>query len=415
MRAEGSAPIPVLFGAPERCSGCRACLEGCPVGAISMHEDACGFAYPQIDAAACVRCGRCKRVCGFQRGLGQEAGPSAFAAATREEEINLSASGGVFGALARAMVDAGGVVFGCAYEREGGRLRARHRAARTRGELEEMYGSKYVQSSTNGCYSEVERELRAGRQVLFSGTPCQVAGLQGYLGRDYDGLLTVDLVCHGVPSERMLNAYLEGVSGGRDVIDVRFRSKRGGWDGPRELELVFADGGVRRIPGDRSSYYDLFYSVMISRDSCYECPFAGALRAGDLTIGDFWGVDKVRPDLLREEGGPFDTHRGVSCLLVNTRTGERWLSILGGKLVCEPVSFEDVAMFNDQLRRPATKPVERAEYFDLFSRAGWPSVERLWRSRSRGRLALERVKGLIPPKVKQLLKSIISRAYLRRE
>ena len=406
MTVRESASVPVLFDDPGRCSGCRACLEGCPVGAISMYEDACGFAYPQIDAAACVRCGRCKRVCGFQRGLGREAGPSAFASATREGEINLSASGGVFGALARAMVDAGGVVFGCAYEREGGGLRARHRAARTRGELEEMYGSKYVQSSTNGCYSEVERELRAGRQVLFSGTPCQVAGLRGYLGREYDGLLTVDLVCHGVPSERMLNSYLEGVSGGREVVDARFRSKRDGWDKSLLLEILFADGTRECLSGKESSYYDLFLDLSTLRDSCYECPFAGSLRAGDLTIGDFWGVDKVRPDLLREEGGPFDTRRGVSCLLVNTRSGERWLGTLGGSLVCDSVAFGDVAEYNDQLRHPAKMPKAREGYLSAFEEGGWHAVERIWKPRARCRAILLRIKKLIPARMKRALKEI---------
>lgn len=407
MTVREAASVPVLFDDPGRCSGCRACLEGCPVGAISMYEDACGFAYPRIDAAVCVRCGRCKRVCGFQRGLGRKAGHSAFAAATREGEISLSASGGVFGALARAMVDAGGVVFGCAYERGDGGLRVRHRAARTCGELEAMYGSKYVQSSTSGCYSEVERELRAGRQVLFSGTPCQVAGLRGYLGRDYDGLLTVDLVCHGVPSERMLNAYLEKVSGGRGVVDARFRPKRDGWDGPRELELVFADGGARCIPGDYSSYYDLFYSVMISRDSCYECPFAGPLRAGDLTIGDFWGVDKVRPDLLHEGGGPFDAHRGVSCLLVNSEAGERWLGVLGAQIERASVLFGDVAKFNDQLRHPSRMPEGRLGYMIAFADGGWDKVERRWRPRAYLRMAMDGAKALVPKRLKVTLKRMI--------
>ena len=402
-----SASVPVLFDDPGRCSGCRACLEGCPVGAISMREDACGFAYPQIDAAACVRCGRCKRVCGFQRGLGREADPSAFAAATREGEINLSASGGVFGALARAMVDAGGIVFGCAYEREGGGLRARHRAARTRGELEAMYGSKYVQSSTSGCYSEVERELRAGRRVLFSGTPCQVAGLRGYLGRDYDGLLTVDLVCHGVPSERMLNSYLEGVSGGREVVDARFRSKRDGWDKSLLLEILFADGTRECLSGKESSYYDLFLDLSTLRDSCYECPFAGSLRAGDVTIGDFWGVGKARPDLLREGGGPFDTHRGVSCLLVNTEAGGRWLKTLGERITCEPVSFDDVARYNDQLRHPAERSKFRRKCLAAFEGGGWRAVERIWKPRARRRVLLGRVKRLVPTRLKTILKKLL--------
>lgn len=400
-------PVPVLFERPSQCCGCRACLEACPVFAIEMREDESGFAYPFIDQGVCVRCGRCKQVCGFQHEFGCGPAERCYAAATSETEIGESASGGVFGALARAMVSRGGVVFGCANEAGETGLHVRHRSARTATELEEMYGSKYVQSSTEGCFREVERELRSGGEVLFSGTPCQVAGLRGYLGCEHEGLLTVDLVCHGVPSERMLREYLSMEFGG-GISDVRFRPKCNGWDDSLRLQLAGRDAPQGTVSSEDSSYYDLFLGLRTLRDSCYECPFAGPQRAGDLTIGDFWGVDEVRHDLLDQEGGPFSLQRGVSCLLVNTARGARWLDALGGKIVRERVSFEDISSHNDQLRHPAEMPDDRGDYLRAFADGGWSTVDRLWRRKTRRRRAVRAIKRCIPVPVKQALKRLVA-------
>lgn len=401
------APVPVLFECPSQCCGCRACLEACPVCAIEMREDESGFAYPVINQEACVRCGRCKRVCGFQHEFGCGPAERCYAAATSEAEIGESASGGVFGALARAMVSRGGVVFGCANEAGETGLHVRHRSARTATELEEMYGSKYVQSSTEDCFREVERELRSGGEVLFSGTPCQVAGLRGYLGREHEGLLTVDLVCHGVPSERMLREYLSMEFGG-GISDVRFRPKCNGWDDSLRLQLAGPDAPQGTVSSEDSSYYDLFLGLRTLRDSCYECPFAGPRRAGDLTIGDFWGVDEVRPDLLDQAGGQFSLQRGVSCLLVNTARGARWLDALGGKIMRARVSFEDVASHNEQLRHPAETPADRGDYLRAFANGGWSTVDRLWRRKTRRHRAVRAIKRCIPVPVKQALKRLVA-------
>lgn len=404
-------PIPALFDDAARCCGCGACAQACPVGAIAMTEDASGFAFPRIDEALCVRCGLCKRVCGFQRRPFRQSGGPFLAAATSEVEIDRSASGGVFGALARAMVARGGAVVGCAYELDEGGLVARHRVVEDERGIDALLGSKYVQSDAAAAFVRARELLAEGREVLFSGTPCQVAGLLGYLGGPSDRLLTVDLVCHGVPSPRMLQGYLRGAGQVRDrrIVDVRFRPKYDGWANSLQLELSSSDGSNERVPSGESSYYDLFLSLQTLRDSCYECPFAGALRPADLSLGDFWGIEKVRPDLLAEAGGPFDVRRGVSCLLVNNERGEAWLERLGQRLVTAPVTFGQIAEHNDQLRNPAARPSGREAYLDAFATGGWPAVERLWRRAVRRRRVLGAVKRCVPAPLKRAVKRALGR------
>lgn len=401
----------MLFSSADECCGCGACAQACPVSAISMTEDASGFAFPRIDEALCIRCGLCKRVCGFQRRSFRQSGGPFLAAATSETEIDHSASGGVFGALARAMVARGGAVVGCAYEVDGGELVARHRVVEDGHGIDALLGSKYVQSDAAAAFARARELLAEGREVLFSGTPCQVAGLLGYLGGPSDGLLTVDLVCHGVPSPRMLQGYLRGAGQARDqrIVDARFRPKHDGWANSLQLELSSSDGSNERVPSGESSYYDLFLSLQTLRDSCYECPFAGALRPADLSLGDFWGIEKVRPDLLDTAGGPFSVHRGVSCLLVNSERGEAWLERLGQRLVTAPVTFGQIAEHNDQLRHPAERPSGREAYLDAFATGGWPAVERLWRRAVRRRRVLGAVKRCVPAPLKLAIKRALGR------
>lgn len=409
MRREGE--VPVLFSRPEKCCGCGACACACPRDAISFYEDECGFLYPRIDPQACIGCGACKRACGFQQKLGQITTGPYFAAASDEPEVNLSASGGVFGSLARSFVARGGIVIGCAWEHSDCGLRAVHRAAAARDELLPLYGSKYVQSDVELAYKEARKALRAGREVLFSGTPCQVAGLRGYLGKEYSGLLAVDLVCHGVPSARMLEGYSGFASAnlGSEIVDMRFRSKRDGWSKSLQLEVLCANGERSYVSSKESSYYDLFLGLKTLRDSCYDCPFAGKLRPADLTIGDFWGVDKVKPSLLEEHGGSFSMRGGVSCLLVNTERGLEGLTRFGGSLRREKVSFEQIDQGNDQLRHPAKLPRDRERYLQAFAQGGWERVERMWNADIRKQSVVRLLRRCVPVGIKRRLKHLLQK------
>lgn len=376
--------VPTLFESPSHCCGCGACAAGCPKGAITMSEGKDGFVLPVIDSDLCIGCGACTRACGLNRGIGSNsAGP--FFAAVGRGDVSESASGGVFGAVARELISSGGVAYGASYEREGNTLRVLHSRAASVDELSPLLNSKYVQSDAGVCFADVKVDLRDGRRVLFCGTPCQVAGLRGFLGRDYENLTTVDLVCHGVPSGRMFADCVEdyGKQLGSPVVDFRFRCKREGWGHSLLLLLLLLeDGREVTIPAAKSPYYDMFLNLKTLRDSCYRCPYAGRFRAGDLTIGDFWGVEINRPDVLNDST-KFSQTKGISCLLVNNSHGKDFIDSCDS-LDLYPVDFDDIARGNDQLRHPSNLPSDRGLYIEAFAKGGWRSVRKLYLRRERG-------------------------------
>ena len=309
--------------------------------------------------------------------------------------------------LARNTLTKGGVVFGAVFDEN---LRVEHIGALDETELAGMRGSKYVQSDAGVCFADVKADLREGRQVLFCGTPCQVAGLRGFLGRDYQNLTTVDLVCHGVPSGRMFADCVEdyGKQLGSPVVDFRFRCKREGW-GHSLLLLLLEDGREVTIPAAKSPYYDMFLNLKTLRDSCYRCPYAGRFRAGDLTIGDFWGVDVNRPDVLKD-AEKFNQMKGVSCLLVNNDHG-RELIESSNALDLYPVQFDDIAKGNDQLRHPSVLPKDRELYIDGYANGGWDAVERLYKKRERGVVfyAKKAVRTVLPASAVRTLKKALGK------
>lgn len=405
-----NSAVPTLFTSPEECCGCGACAARCPFQAIEMREDVFGFVYPHIDEEICMGCGLCKRVCGYQGEIPRRSSGPWYAASAGDGSPG-SASGGAFAMLAQGILENGGVVYGAAYERMEDGLHVRHRRIQDLSELVALQGSKYVQSRLVDCFPEVEEDLKRGVPVLFSGTPCQIAGVKSYLKRDYANLLTVDLICHGVPNEVMFIGYvkmLERQAGSR-IADMRFRDKARGWDAPLALLSKYENGSTSLVPAGDSSYYDSFLHLKTLRDSCYSCPFAGKNRPADLTVGDYWGVQVQTPELLSENGGPFEMRQGISCLLVNNRAGQNGLEKYGVALKLRSVDFGQIAAGNDQLRAPAVKPKDRKRYLLAFSRGGWPAVEREWRVRKFPSRIKSRAFAYVPRQVKDLVKKFLGR------
>lgn len=312
---EDAQPLrPMKEREKQDCSGCSACAEVCPVAAIRMTADNEGFLYPIIDESVCIHCGKCDKVCGFQPVEAKEAGfelPLAFGIKHKNDNTRqTSRSGAAFVAFSDIILNQGGSVYGAAMADD---FTVFHIRATTAAARDRMKTAKYVQSDVTGIYPQVAADLRSGMPVLFSGTPCQVAGLHAMLESghvDRTRLVCCDLVCHGVPSPMVWKDYLAHIEKkhGR-ILEANFRDKAFGWDSHCE-SFVIEGKGKKVVSRD---YTDLFYDHIMFRPSCHHCQFANVHRPGDLTLADFWGIEKNDPS--------FDDNRGVSLVLVSSAKG----------------------------------------------------------------------------------------------
>lgn len=372
----------VLFREKKDCCGCGACKNICQKNAISMHNDEYGFSYPIIDNEKCINCGMCKKVCAYQN-IDETTQPQkAYAAQSKEEKIiSSSASGGVFSAIASMILLDNGVVFGCAMENNSDGINPVHIKVESIEDLKKLQGSKYVQSVTGNIYRQVKAELSSNRPVLFSGTPCQVAALKSFLGNKYyDNLFTIDIICHGVPSTEMFKSYIEYYEkklNGK-ITEFKFRDKSKGWGLTGGVNYVTNNGKIKTkyIPKNLSSYTVLFLKSYIYRENCYSCKYASANRPGDITIGDYWGIEKEHPEYLKKNGGCFDEEKGISCLIINNNQGEKLISKYGETLDLKKSEFDNIARWNGQLNSPCEMSDKREEILKLYRSKGYSAVEK---------------------------------------
>ena len=306
------------------CTGCTACVAACPQGCIAMVQDEEGFLHPQIDYALCIECGMCERSCPVLHApaIGQES--VAFAAKAKEEDIlRHSTSGGVFTLLCRWIFEKGGVVFGAAYQ---GDFSVAHQKIDSAEGLHCLRFAKYTQSVMGDTFAQVRQELEDGRYVLFSGTPCQTAGLKSFLGRTYERLVLVDVICHGVPSPEVWAHYVryrsKADAAGELPVSINLRSKCTGWPA-YSVEFAYENGAVYRALNREDPYMRGFVNDLYLRPSCHDCRFKGQSRCSDFTLGDYWGVWSQLP--------AYDDQQGTSLVLVHSQRGrEIWMEICEG-------------------------------------------------------------------------------------
>ena len=340
------------------CCGCSACAEICPRGCIEMKRDEEGFAYPVKKEESCTECGLCSKVCPcIHTEKADNRIPKAYACINEDEEVRMSSSsGGIFSLLAKYVLSQGGKVYGAAFDAD---WNVNHISVESEAELYKLRGSKYLQSDMNATYSQVKNDLEQGRTVLFTGTTCQAAGLKNFLHKKYDNLYLVDFVCHGVPSPLVWEKYLYYIKELRGGVFDResmpsFRSKAEGWH-RYSVSIPFIHDAEYLKEHDEDLYMKIFLQNINLRPSCYDCKFKPSIAYSDITLADFWGINKFFPEM--------NDDKGVSLVMLNNKKGEQLFHEVSGGMQSKEVSYEKVIPYNTSIVKSVECPPKRDEFF----------------------------------------------------
>lgn len=333
------------------CCGCTACEHSCPKHCISMKSDAEGFLYPSVDLEVCIDCGKCERVCPVANQYAPNIPEYCIAAINNNEETRFhSSSGGMFSLLAEKIINSGGIVFGVIFDEKWDVI---HSSAESLEQLTHMRGSKYIQSALGDTYLKVKCELLKGRPVMFTGTQCQVSGLNHFLGKSYSNLVTIEIICHGVPSPATWQSY-------RPVLkhSFRFRDKRNGWT----ASCISYDS--KFISHLEDTFMQSFFCKLNIRPSCYACPAKNGRSGADITLGDFWGIQNIAPE--------FYDNKGTSLVIVHTQKGQALIDSLDFKRISLP--YDKGLAGNPSLSHSVEPDINRDFFFQQFKKYGFASA-----------------------------------------
>ena len=367
-----------------QCCGCSACVNICPKSCIDFIPDQLGFMYPKVDSDKCVECGLCEKVCQFKpdydRTLRYLTADVFAIRAKDQEQLGKSQSGAVFYLLSEYILEKGGVIYGAGFDDN---YRVLHKRAQTSAQRDELRYSKYVQSDVVSAFKSVKTDLEKGLSVMFTGTPCQVAGLQAYLRKQYPNLYTVDLVCHGVPSPKIWQDYIDYLKKlyRSELVEVRFRNKQYGWNSCWET-FKFANGKFLK----RSTSNDMYFSHLSVRESCSNCPYTNINRVGDISMGDFWGW----------KGVMFNDNKGLSIIFVNSDNGRTLFDKISVNSDIVESNINDC--LQPQLTKPITLNPRREEFLSDYEKHGFLYVARKYsdmRLKIRVRRFLSKIKQVI--------------------
>lgn len=323
------------------CCGCSSCVHSCPAKCIKMNYDEEGFLYPHVDEHQCIDCGKCRAVCPIINQGTKGIKPILYGCQSNNEIRMSSSSGGAFYVLAKHVIDNNGIVFGAKFDKDWNVV---HDCTTQENGIRDFQTSKYVQSNIQDCFPKIKDSLDVGKIVLFSGTPCQIAGLKQYLKKEYDNLITIDLVCHGVPSPGVWKKYLQEFCNNYNdktasISRINFRNKNGSWKNYSLSISYFLKGNNRDFIDNiyQNPYMRLFLDNVTLRPSCYECRFRNLSSGSDVTLGDLWGVDKIVENVTDDIG--------TSLVILNTQKGKSLFEKLSFERLF-PVEYDDVVKYN---------------------------------------------------------------------
>lgn len=346
----------------ECCTGCYACVNICPRKCITMKIESQNFSAPRIDLQCCVDCGMCEEGCPILHIPEININTTGYAMKSRNEsDRRKSTSGGVFSLLAEYVIEEGGIVYGAAYAPD---FSVHHIAITKRQELSLLQGAKYTQSVIGSCFSKIKSQLHSEYLVLFSGTPCQCAGLKSFLGKEYSNLITVDIICHGVPAPKVWQAYIDYRSNkennGIRPQKINMRSKVSGWSRyGYSTEFDYGNGKITRIHNSQDLFMQAFTGNICLRNSCSNCKAKGVERCTDFTLGDYWGIWNQHPE--------FDDNKGTSVVFVHSQKGREILEQLSDKMDCLKVDIEVAYKENGSLVNSSPAHSGRDEFLEQIT------------------------------------------------
>lgn len=347
----------IIINEKEKCNGCHACYNICPQKAIEMIEDEKGFKYPKVDQDKCIECGLCEKICPILNKKENKEYENRLAYAcinTNEIVRENSSSGGVFSLIAEDILEKDGIVVGAAFDND---FSVKHVIITNKEDLHKLRTSKYVQSNIGDIYNEVKKQLELEKDVLFTGTPCQINGLISFLNKKYENLYTQDIICHGVPSPKVWKKYLEfrKKEDNSEPININFRKKTEGW---KIFSLNFEYDNDKKH--DKNLTKDLYLKAFLNdiclRDSCYDCKYKEKNRIADITLADFWGIQNVLPEM--------DDDGGTSLVIVNTEKGTKLFDRIKEKMKYKEVDYEESIKYNPALYNSAGKHKDSDKFFN---------------------------------------------------
>ena len=385
----------------ENCTGCGACVQRCPKQCISWTTKEFDFRYPRIDEASCINCGLCEKVCPIDKELKAPTAQKTYAAVHKDSAVlEKSTSGGAFTALADTIFSRGGVVYGAAMLNG---MQVKHIRTEDKISFADLRSSKYLQSDTGTTYQMVEQDLKQGKVVLYSGTPCQIDGLKCFLRKEYENLYTADIVCHGVGSQAYFDKYMEFAKERYGKIKaLRFRAKEyAGWSCGGGVVVVGTSNSEKKIPyrDFDNYYYSYFLSGDIYRKCCYSCKYANTKRVGDFSLGDYWGVEALKL--------PLQTENGCSLLLVNNDRAEKLLETVVDLDKVE-TTIEQAAHCNKQLNEPSRLPESRKKRIEEYESMSGSQVQKVYLKTHRKTVVKGKLKALMPYKFKLIIRGMRS-------